>query len=355
MVLTAAERALVHLYDHWDRREPSPEMTQEGIARGAGIGRSHVPRAVRRLLAGGWVEEREGRIKGRGRKVRLYVLTESGVRRAREILTGLRSEPVRIEGTVTTFEDACKTYGLRPVDVARHLGTGGELRLPPAPLALPSGDLVERDGDLRLLTTWFRRGPPVLVVYASRGMGKTALARAFAATFPSAVAWLDLSDDPSPDRVVRDLGGRAGTPVEEAFASRTKGSLVVLDGYGEVSETVVDATRRLVRAAGPETAKLLVLAQQDTPSYCRFTTRDQIDGGEVQEHRLRGLSAEGCRRVLGRPDLSGEPLRQIFLLTKGTPRHLVLIREGDARGLREHSRFTPAEIRLLLYSRDAKA
>jgi len=59
---------------------------------------------------------------------------------------------------------------------------------------------------------------------------------------------------------------------------------------------------------------------------------------------------EGCRAMLGRPAIDAEALRRVYLLTKGCPLYLRAIREGDEETLRAHSRFTMAEIRLLIYS-----
>src|SRR5207245_8020199 len=63
-----------------------------------------------------------------------------------------------------------------------------------------------------------------------------------------------------------------------------------------------------------------------------------------------GTRLEGCRAMLGNPTIEEEALRRVFLLTKGCPLYLRAIREGDEATLSAHSRFTKAEIRLLLYS-----
>src|SRR3989441_1682931 len=94
MLLTAAERVLIQLLPLWSAKDAVRGATQEGIADGTGLRRSHVPRAVKRLLADGSVEVREGRLRGRGRKVRVYALTEAGIRRARDLVAGLESEEV---------------------------------------------------------------------------------------------------------------------------------------------------------------------------------------------------------------------------------------------------------------------
>ena len=76
----------MHLHGHWNAKEPSREVTQAGIAEGAHILRSHVPRTLKVLLAEGLVDTREARLLGRTRKTTIYALTPSGLARAREIL-----------------------------------------------------------------------------------------------------------------------------------------------------------------------------------------------------------------------------------------------------------------------------
>ena len=116
-----------------------------------------------------------------------------------------------------------------------------------------------------------------------------------------------------------------------------------------VEDAVVDALAGFLRGSHGR-GKLLVLAQESTPVYCRFYSKGDIDGGRVAEWHLRGLDLEGCRAMLGRATIDPEALRRVYLLTKGCPLYLRAIREGDEETLRAYSRFTKAEIRLLIYS-----
>ncbi|HWM49944.1 MAG TPA: hypothetical protein VNO76_01170, partial [Thermoplasmata archaeon] len=113
---------------------------------------------------------------------------------------------------------------------------------------------------------------------------------------------------------------------------------------------IVDVMRAFLRKSKAVGGKLLVLAQESTPAYCRFYSKREIELGAVVERHLHGLDIEGCRALIGKPEIEEEALRRIYLLTKGCPRYLQAIREGDEATLRTHSRFTTAEIRLLLYS-----
>lgn len=363
MELTAAERVLVHLHGFWNVSEPGREMTQAGIAEGARLLRSHVPRTLRGLQESGLADVRETRLRGQRRKVRVYMLTEAGVRRARQVLEDIDRISVEVDGRQTTLGDARKALGLSPLAALGATDADGRFR--PRVTEIEQPNLIQRDEDLAFLRRWLLGGAPVAVLYGSHGMGKTAVGWAFAETVPKSI-WVDLPVGSDLEGFAASLasatGIRAQTPEEpESVADalcqvygRGK-KLVVVDGYGDVEEPIVDAISAFLRKARTADGKLLVLAPESTPAYCRFYAKKDVDGGNVAERHLRGLDLEGCRAMLGRPDIDDEALRRIYLLTKGCPLYLLAIREGDEASLRANSRFTSAEIRLLLYSGGSSA
>lgn len=357
MELTAAERVLLHLHPFWNVREPGREGTQAGIAEGARLLRSHVPRTLKALQSEGLLDARDARLRGRTRKVRVYTLTEAGVRRARQILTEVDATSVEVEGRATTLGEARRTLGLQALPALAAIDARG--RLQPRVTDLERPTLLEREPDLALLGHWLAGAAPVAVVYGSRGMGKTALGWAFAEGVPHSV-WLEIEQgtdlEAFAETLARTTGVHASDPdrpesvaaaIGRVWAGPTK--LLVVDGYGDVEDAVVEALATFLRSARGK-GKLLVLAQESTPAYCRFYSRADIDAGLVAERHLKGLDIEGCRAMLGNPAIEDEALRRVFLLTKGCPLYLRAIREGDEETLRAHSRFTKAEIRLLLYS-----
>lgn len=361
MNLTAAERILLHLHGFVNAREPNRGMTQAGIAEGARILRSHVPRALRSLIDEGLVEPSEARLLGRTRRARVHALTESGVRRAREILGAIDGQHVDVDGRATTLAHARRDLGLGPLDA--YFAIDGSGRLVPPHVETATVELLQREDDLASLRRWFAGPAPVFVLYGSRGMGKTAVGAAFARSVPRSIVLEEAAlkgagslassivvATGQPPVGASDLEG-AARAVLRAFDAGTK--LIVLDGYGEVPEDIVEALRSFLRLVRDHAGvKLLVLAQETTPSFCRFYGRAEIEDRVVVEHHLRGVDLEGCRAILGNPSIDEDALRRIFLLTKGCPLYLKLIRDGDEPGLRAHSRFTNAEIRFLLYSRD---
>lgn len=357
MELTAAERVLLHLHVFWNVREPGREGTQAGIAEGARLLRSHVPRTLKALQAEGFVDARDARLLGRTRKVRVYALTESGVRRARQILGEVDATRIEIEGRATTLGEARRDLGLQPLPALAAVDAHG--RMQPRVTDLERPTLLQRQEDLAFLQRWFAGAAPIAVVYGSRGMGKTVLGWAFAEGIPRSV-WMAIGPgadlESFADSLARSTGERAADPdqpesvsasLAHVFAGERK--LLVLDGYDEVEEGVVDALAGFLRGSRGR-PKLLVLAQESTPAYCRFYSKSDVDGGRVAERHLRGLDLEGCRAMLGRPTIDAEALRRVYLLTKGCPLYLRAIREGDEETLRVNSRFTKAEIRLLIYS-----
>src|SRR3989449_2640288 len=182
-------------------------------------------------------------------------------------------------------------------------------------------------------------------------MGKTALGWAFAEGVPRAV-WMEIKpgDDVESfaDSLAHSTGQRASDPdrpesvaaaIGQVFAGERK--LLVLDGYADVDEGVVDALAGFLRGSRGR-GKLLVLAQESTPSYCRFYSKAEVDAGLVAERHLRGLDLEGCRSMLGRPAIDAEALRRVYLLTKGCPLYLRAIREGGGGRLRARRPLTQA-------------
>ena len=367
MLLTAGERALLHLLNFWNAKDPPLAITQQGIADAARLRRSHVPRTVKSLAKEGYLEERDGRVQGRGRKVKLYYLTEAGLRRARELAKALEAQAMVADGGPTVLGEFAKASGLSVLAIALDLHEDGRYRGGGRELLLPT--FFGRREELTELAGWLRGDAAVLVVYGGVGMGKTTLARRFLQRAPRPYWWRDLAPGDTGDMLLADLSeflaGHGRTKLREAIAALSDPwdavpvdldgleVLLVCDGYGDVAEDVVEFFGHLFRVLeGSPTAKALVLAQEATPSYCRFYDRRAVERGRVQEIHLRGLTIDESRDLLGTPKIADEALRRIYLLTKGCPLYLELIRAGDTATLKARSRFTTAEINLLLFSRD---
>jgi DNA-binding PadR family transcriptional regulator len=94
--LSVNERILIHLRDFRGDPETSStiEQTQEGIARAVGMRVNHVPRATKKLIEDGYIEDLLVHIGGLKRKRRAYFLTDSGAKIANDLLDKLRTQEV---------------------------------------------------------------------------------------------------------------------------------------------------------------------------------------------------------------------------------------------------------------------
>jgi DNA-binding MarR family transcriptional regulator len=132
--LTVDERVLLHLYDFIPYEEDfeAPDgITQAGIAKGVGIERKHVPRAVKKLMTDNLVETRVSHVKGGRQRKKVYYLTFEGKALARRIWEALSKRSVTIREVdghekETTFSELCFTYqvGKTPIQILMELKDG---------------------------------------------------------------------------------------------------------------------------------------------------------------------------------------------------------------------------------------
>ncbi|MCD6111009.1 MAG: hypothetical protein J7K08_04960 [Thermoplasmata archaeon] len=128
--LTAEERILFHLYDYVqyeDEFEVPPQVTQEGISKGAFIQRKHVPRSLKKLIEKGLVMERLSHVRGARQRLRVYFLTDEGRVEARKIIKSLSGKMVVVKEKGKTrsipFMEYCFTHqvGKTPLQVLMEM------------------------------------------------------------------------------------------------------------------------------------------------------------------------------------------------------------------------------------------
>jgi hypothetical protein len=167
------------------------------------------------------------------------------------------------------------------------------------------------------------------------------------------ILWIKLDKDITAEQLqkrLRDFGATvnkdAGT-LEDVLDLRTV--LVVFDDYYAVSEEIVEFFGFIIDLVGE--AKVIVTARQETPAYNWFYHKKEVDSGVVRELKIKGLDEESARELLGNDKIEKDALRRIMMITRGQPMALKMLRDGDERGLRENSVFTPEEIKYLLFLR----
>ncbi|MFO8050641.1 MAG: hypothetical protein R6V01_02950 [Thermoplasmatota archaeon] len=132
--LTVDERVVLHLMElipYEEEFEAPEEATQAGIAKGVGIDRKHVPRAVKKLLRENLVTSRVSHVKGGKQRKKVYFLTFEGKALSRRIWDNLAKKRITIRDengndVETTFSELCFTYqvGKTPVELLMGLEDG---------------------------------------------------------------------------------------------------------------------------------------------------------------------------------------------------------------------------------------
>jgi len=364
--LSPRERALLHLYDarrEQMRERPSEAITQEGIALALGVNRTHITRTLRPLVDAGLVEQDKGRVSGKERKLIFYKLTEAGLANAVGVIRSIGNEElVVVDSSGRRMTKVRELLALRTdlpaLTIADSIGQ--EMRLPPIKKLVTSNvplrleDFLGREEQLRTALGFVSSEATLLAVFANYGYGSSTFMKKFALElWDGHLFWHDLEKERSSVKLVESLRSFAGQLGLEGELDRLRNERVLLcfDNYNDVSQENVDVLFDLLQKLKGGTAKMAVAMREETPSYNRFyQKRDLVDGSAVEVHVHRFNDAL-ARRLVGE-DIDDEAFQLIYMLTRGQPLALALIRKGDAEELRKIR--LNEEVRFLMYLRTRK-
>jgi len=112
---TIEDRVLLHLLDFvkWrDEIEVPSKITQQGISRGVGIKKKHVPRSLRAMIEKDLISERTTHVTGKTQRMKTYFLTLKGEEKARRLRSHVKDIKIRVsDGTTDIKEMAIKDLG----------------------------------------------------------------------------------------------------------------------------------------------------------------------------------------------------------------------------------------------------
>ncbi len=358
--MTVSERILLHLKrnaQYEDAGEVSARVTQKGIAEAVNISISHVPRAIKRLIEGELVREEKTYVRGRNRRLKAYFLTERGYERANSIKNRILDVEISIiyggEGKRVKVGDIWDKVTLselysamdpekRAISISQRGKRGGITGSPP-----DVRGFVGRERELEKMEHWFDDAEhSVLVIYGSRGIGKSYLLSRYARDIQnkSEIFWFDLSVVTTAGQVYTRLGSEGGV---EELAGSINGRFLVFDGYYEPDEEFVEFFSELVkRVVG---AKILISARDNTPYYTRFYDPKKDD--HIEEMTLKGFTTAEIGEYLGADhenDAIEGDIKQVWQLTNGKPAILKALCDDDIKGLKSLG-LTTEESRLLIF------
>ncbi|MDD1770927.1 MAG: hypothetical protein LUO79_07565 [Methanomassiliicoccales archaeon] len=348
-MLPTRDRAILHLYGlrgEQIRDQPSDASTQEGIASALGLNRTHVTRTLTPLVQAGLMEQEKGRVTGKERRLIYYRLTPAGLERAAEIIKELTPDTIDViddrgRRTVGFRELLTQRPDIPPLGIADAIG--GEMRLPPASRVVISNatlgvsEFIDREEQLQAASQFMESSSTVLAIFASYGYGSsTFLKRIATSLWDGHLFWHDLEKDPSSEGLRAALSVFAHRLGLEGEPKRVRevGALLCFDNYHAVSQEVVDVLYDLNRSLKGGKARLAVAIRGETPSYNRFYLKQDVTDGTVVEVTFHRFGERDSRRLLGL-DVSDETFQQIYLMTRGQPLALALLRDGDEAALKK--------------------
>jgi len=354
LAVTSKERVLLHLKD-MDIDPTSfyfpEEATQKGIGKSTLIEMSHVPRAIKSLLKEGLIAEKKAHVRSSPRKLKVYYLTNAGIKAAGEIAERIASQVVSSgdgELRVSDLYAASKKKGFW--EFLRGLLTG---ETPPEDTGSKRGTpFFGREREVALIKKFIKTGPgDVLVIYGSRGVGKTSLIRHVLSSLNMRYVWVDIDSRTRVSDFLTRIS--AACPIDTSSVENVcltlakKAGLIVIDGYEEVRDELVDYLMHLIQNLRSSHLRMIVSAQSTTPSYSRFYHRDDVSSGRVREVTLSPLEPGKAKCILD--PIPQEKFEMINKFAKGNPLVLNLIKAKDIDGLQKVTTFSREEIRHIIY------
>jgi len=385
-LVTVNERLLLHLRDFSlprFREDVPPQVTQEGIAEALGIRPNHVPRAVKRLLDDGAVEERASHVSGFARRRKVYFLTEKGLSMAEGVLKRLSATAVDVEsetGEVTrfTFQDAQYYLPGKPgmTRLLRALGDDGIVRMHDVEgHQSKSEGLVDQSStsprpqyffgraeELTGLSGWLSsENPRVGIISGVKGIGKTALIhKALSAVKGKNIFWHTFHAWDSPDVVVQAFHSFAIAAIKGApklDASPTKlpetlralipklNAIVVFDNLFELRDDTANLCRHLIEVFATTPGGKLLITTRETGICLGF--RPFATVGSLEELPLRGLDMESARKLVEANGGELPDFDRVYAITNGHPLVLEIINSDEIRALVDDSGLTQEEALVL--------
>jgi len=336
MRLTAKERILLHLLEcarSADEAEVSPDLAQEGVARGAGIELRHLAQFIHPLIEEDLVRERRAHVVGIRQRRKVYALTPPGRTMALRLREKVTTQKVRIRDGDAVREgnlhEVLQGIGAKAslLQTVREVEQAGVLDLERLRRP-PESDFVEQLGDAPRVTTFVGRreelaeitqedgGPRVFVIRGIAGIGKSTLAvkactlvrgrrnlfwhrirpwESDSMVLANLGRFLDALDRPGLSSVLRRGETRLAAEVLRQDLPDTHAFLVVDDAHEASPQTLAVIQMMAEAVASAPDVKLLVLTRRTLPIY---DVRDIVIKGVVREIELDGLKPEEAASLL---------------------------------------------------------
>ncbi|MEL9999516.1 MAG: AAA family ATPase [Thermoplasmata archaeon] len=349
--ITLRTRILIYLADYWkykDRYQYPIEITQEGISRAVGITVSHVPRELDILMDNKLVEEIKGRVSGKEKRMNVYFLTYDGMFEVEKIKRSIGNENVHFNGKKYRIYDLVEIKReiswLEAIDLLLNESKAIKEKRKTYIEGNFENEIFDRKEELEFMNEWIKSPSPFLALIAPQGMGKTALIGKFISGIKNMeIMMIQINNQITIEKLKERIENVMNKDFEY-FMKEEKNSLVIIDNYNIVDDSIVDYLQNLINEK--KRGKIIVSMREETPSYNRFYKIDDVISGKVKELKLKGLSQEYVGKFLEITD--NEIVKTIYQLTGGKPSILKAIKQKDEKEILNNSQLTPEQAKFLI-------
>ncbi|MFP3318289.1 MAG: AAA family ATPase [Thermoplasmata archaeon] len=348
--ITLKTRILIYLSDYWkykNRFQYPIEITQEGISKAIGITVSHVPRELNILIKNKLVEEIKGRVGGKEKRVNVYFLTPEGILEVERIKRSLANQTIHFNGKKYRIYDIVENLRemnwLEAINILQNEVKSLKEKKKIYIEGNFENNIVDRKEEIDFISSWMKGNVPFLALIGSQGIGKTSLIGKFVSTLRGMeVLMIQMNMQTNIEALRKKVEAVMGVDFDHFMKERN--SLVILDNYYLVDDSIVDYLQKLIDEK--KRGKMIISMREETPSYNRFYKIDDITRGKVVELKIKGLSMDSVGEFLGISDI--EKLKIIFQMTGGKPSILKCIKNGDEEGITKNSQLTQDQAKFLL-------
>jgi DNA-binding MarR family transcriptional regulator len=385
--LSVNERILIYLRDYsgsQDQEVAVVEQTQEGISEAVGIRINHVPRASKKLIDDGYVEERLLHVGGLKRKRRAYTLTRRGQQLADEIISKVRNQEVpfretggqenmltinditfRAKGRATISkivlvafkESVILESALASEKKLAYLSTLGDV---PDPI-----HFYDRDSEKNALLENISKNKRVIIISGMRGVGKSSLAKKAFKEIESTrnIIWYSAHDWDTPQSILENLAdffvrlgrnelkklirGVKKLDVNLAVLSLIKdmigsNTIIVLDNVFNLKGDVMQMIFMICENAKSLNDSHFVLITRDRDALRSTPCLGGLGG--PNEINLKGLEQKWAMKMMAELGMQPEDMERVYGMTNGHPLALELVNSDEIKALIDTKGLTKEEI-----------
>ncbi len=384
--LSINERILIHLRNFRADHEtaPSIDQTQEGISTAVGMRINHVPRATKKLIEDGYIEESLAHIGGLKRKRRAYNLTEAGCKIADSLISKLRNQEVLFRdanGIESTLRVDDIIFGAKSkVSVsyiilaafnegvvlesafledkdATYLSTLDHVPEP--------AHFIDREDETALLKENMDGNNRIIVVSGMRGIGKSALVRTVLMEYEGSrnILWYSAHDWDTARAVLEALSEffvRLGRNELKKLLKTTKildiniavssllkdlqasNTITVIDNIFDLNEDVMQLLFMICERSRNMTDSCFIYITRDRESLTSTPCLGELGGSN--EIEVKGLDREWAKKLMAEMGMEPGEMERVYGMTNGHPLALELVNSEEIKKIIDTKGLTKEEI-----------